>query len=94
MSGPTRWPSAPTRLDRSGSVDVRASGLRGSSGDTQRARTSSTCSRSTFAELVTRNPPELVDLAGVPVRNEDRRATDPLVIAGGPCAYNPETLAE
>src|SRR5262249_14524267 len=36
----------------------------------------------------------LVDLAGVPVRNEDRSPADPIVIAGGHCAYNPEPLAE
>ena len=35
-----------------------------------------------------------VDLAGVPVRNEDRRPEHPIVIAGGHCAYNPEPLAE
>ena len=37
---------------------------------------------------------ECVDLAGVPVRNEDRRPEHPIVIAGGHCAYNPEPLAE
>ena len=31
---------------------------------------------------------------GVPVRNEDRGPTDPLVIAGGHCTYNPEPLAD
>src|SRR3954465_7189212 len=46
------------------------------------------------AELVYTNLLNLVDLAGVPVRNEDRAPSDPLVIAGGHCAYNPEPLAE
>jgi radical SAM family uncharacterized protein len=45
------------------------------------------------AELVYTNLLNLVDLAGVPVRNEDRAPTDPIVIAGGHCAYNPEPLA-
>jgi radical SAM family uncharacterized protein len=46
------------------------------------------------AELVYTNVLNLVDLAGVPVRNEDRAPSDPLVIAGGHCSYNPEPLAE
>jgi radical SAM family uncharacterized protein len=35
----------------------------------------------------------MLDLGGVPHRSEDRRVTDPLVIAGGPGAQNPELLA-
>ncbi|HET9730008.1 MAG TPA: TIGR03960 family B12-binding radical SAM protein, partial [Acidimicrobiia bacterium] len=46
------------------------------------------------AELVYTNVLNLVDLAGVPVRNEDRAPAHPLVIAGGHCTYNPEPLAE
>ena len=46
------------------------------------------------AELVYTNVLECVDLAGVPVRNEDRAPEHPIVIAGGHCAYNPEPLAE
>ncbi|MFM8236625.1 MAG: TIGR03960 family B12-binding radical SAM protein [Actinomycetota bacterium] len=46
------------------------------------------------AELVYTNVLNLVDLAGVPVRNEDRSPADPLVIAGGHCTYNPEPLAD
>src|SRR3954471_10994909 len=46
------------------------------------------------AELVYTNLLNLVDLAGVPVRNDDRAPSDPLVIAGGHCAYHPEPLAE
>lgn len=45
------------------------------------------------AELVYTNVLNCVDLAGVPVRNEDRAPHHPLVIAGGHCAYNPEPLA-
>ncbi|MBQ8081704.1 MAG: TIGR03960 family B12-binding radical SAM protein [Clostridia bacterium] len=36
---------------------------------------------------------EMLDLGGVPVYAADRAETDPLVIAGGPCACNPEPLA-
>src|SRR2546423_8157463 len=46
------------------------------------------------AELVYTTLLNLGDLAGVPVRNEDRSPADPIVIAGGHCAYNPEPLAE
>src|SRR5207344_1361954 len=46
------------------------------------------------AELVYTNLLNLVDLAGVAVRNEHRCPADPIVIAGGHCAYNPEPLAE
>jgi radical SAM family uncharacterized protein len=46
------------------------------------------------AELVYTNLLNLVDLAGVPVRNEHRGPEHPIVIAGGHCAYNPEPLAE
>src|SRR5262245_47837872 len=46
------------------------------------------------AELVYTNVLNLVDLAGVPVRNEDRGPEHPIVMAGGHCTYNPEPLAE
>ena len=35
---------------------------------------------------------EALDLAGIPLRREDRRE-GPFVICGGPCAFNPEPLA-
>lgn len=35
----------------------------------------------------------MLDLAGLPVRTADRKEAFPLVIAGGPCASNPEPLA-
>lgn len=35
----------------------------------------------------------LLDLAGIPLRSENRLPHHPLVIGGGPCAYNPEPLA-
>ena len=36
----------------------------------------------------------MIDLAGIPVKASERSEEDPLVIAGGPCAYNPEPLSE
>ena len=35
----------------------------------------------------------MLDLAGLPLRSEERRDLAPLVVAGGTCAYNPEPLA-
>ena len=34
----------------------------------------------------------MLDLAGIPMRSEDRGVDDPWIIAGGPCAFNPEPL--
>ncbi|MCK9443906.1 MAG: TIGR03960 family B12-binding radical SAM protein [Tissierellaceae bacterium] len=36
----------------------------------------------------------ILDLSDIPLRAKDRGDNAPLVIAGGPCAYNPEPLAE
>ncbi|MBR5479561.1 MAG: TIGR03960 family B12-binding radical SAM protein [Clostridia bacterium] len=36
----------------------------------------------------------MLDLGGIAVRAEDRGEDAPLVIAGGPCAYNPEPLCD
>jgi radical SAM family uncharacterized protein/radical SAM-linked protein len=36
----------------------------------------------------------ILDLAGIPLRAEQRGENDPLVIGGGPCALNPEPLAD
>ena len=46
------------------------------------------------AELVYTNVLECLDLAGVPVRGEHRRPEDPIVVAGGHCAFNPEPMAD
>jgi radical SAM family uncharacterized protein len=46
------------------------------------------------AELVYTNLLNCIDLAGVPVRAEQRREADPLIAAGGHCTYNPEPLAD
>ena len=44
-------------------------------------------------ELSYTNILNMIDLGGIPVRSEDRGDNDPLVIAGGPCAFNPLALA-
>lgn len=44
-------------------------------------------------ELTYTNILNLLDLAGLPLLAADRRDGDPLVIGGGPCAFNPEPLA-
>ena len=36
---------------------------------------------------------ESLDLAGIPLRREDRTDEDPFIICGGPCAFNAEPLA-
>jgi radical SAM family uncharacterized protein len=46
------------------------------------------------AELTYTNVLNLIDLAGVPVRAAGRSADQPLVIAGGHCAFNPEPMAD
>ncbi len=43
-------------------------------------------------ELTATNVLEALDLAGLPLRAEERTA-GPLVVGGGPCVYNPEPLA-
>lgn len=35
----------------------------------------------------------MLDLGGIPLHSEERTMADPLIIAGGPCAQNPEPLA-
>jgi len=35
----------------------------------------------------------MLELAHIPIYSKDRLEEDPLIIAGGPCAYNPEPLA-
>lgn len=44
-------------------------------------------------ELACTNILEFLDLARIPLRSADRDLSQPLIIAGGPCAYNPEPLA-
>ena len=37
---------------------------------------------------------QILDLSHIPLHAADRTEADPIVIGGGPCAYNPEPLAE
>jgi radical SAM superfamily enzyme YgiQ (UPF0313 family) len=46
------------------------------------------------AELVYTNVLNCLDLAGVAVRADQRHESDPLVVAGGHCTFNPEPLAD
>lgn len=36
----------------------------------------------------------MLDLAGIPLYSKDRTETDPIVVAGGPCTYNIEPMAD
>ncbi len=44
-------------------------------------------------EMCYTNILQVLDLAGIPLINEERTWEDPIVIGGGPCAYNPEPIA-
>ena len=45
-------------------------------------------------EMCYTNVLQVLDLAGISLRAAKRAEEDPIVIGGGPCAYNPEPLAE
>ena len=45
-------------------------------------------------EMCYTNILQILDLSGIPLHGSDRTWDDPIVIGGGPCAYNPETIAE
>lgn len=45
-------------------------------------------------ELSYTNILNMLELGGIPVLSADRGNHDPVVIAGGPCAFNPEPLAD
>ena len=45
-------------------------------------------------EMSYTNVLNMLDLAGIPLRAANRAQDDPLVIGGGPCAYNPEPVAD
>ncbi len=45
-------------------------------------------------ELSFTNVVNMLDLGGIPVFSSQRGETDPVILAGGPCAYNPEPLAD
>lgn len=44
-------------------------------------------------ELSFTNVLSMLDLGGIPVRRENRREGDPIVIAGGPCCFNPAPMS-
>ena len=44
-------------------------------------------------EMCYTNILQILDLADIPFINEERTWKDPIVIGGGPCAYNPEPIA-
>ncbi len=45
-------------------------------------------------EMCYTNVLQILDLSRIPLHAADRGEDDPLVIGGGPCAYNPEPLAD
>ena len=45
-------------------------------------------------EMCYTNILQVLDLACIPLHAKDRTEEDPIVIGGGPCAYNPEPIAE
>lgn len=44
-------------------------------------------------EMCYTNILQILDLSQIPLFSKDRRGTDPIVIGGGPCSYNPEPVA-
>ena len=45
-------------------------------------------------EMCYTNVLQILDLSGIPLSACERGENDPIVIGGGPCAYNPEPIAE
>ncbi len=45
-------------------------------------------------EMCYTNVLNMLDLSGIPLRADERGEDDPIVIGGGPCAYNPEPVAD
>ncbi len=45
-------------------------------------------------EMCYTNVLNMLDLAGIPVRAAERNDSSPIILAGGPCAYNPEPMAD
>jgi radical SAM family uncharacterized protein len=45
-------------------------------------------------ELSFSNIVNMLDLAGIPIMAEERSAEDPIIMGGGPCAFNPEPMAD
>jgi len=45
-------------------------------------------------EMLYTNMLAILDLGGIPIQADERSENDPIVIAGGPCAYNPMPLVD
>ena len=45
-------------------------------------------------EMCYTNILQVLDLSGIPLLSRDRTEEDPIVMAGGPCTYNPEPVAD
>ena len=45
-------------------------------------------------EISSPNVLTMIDLGGIPLEAADRTMADPLLVAGGPCCQNPETMAD
>ncbi len=45
-------------------------------------------------ELCYTNVLQMLGLGNIPLLSKDRTDSDPIIIAGGPCAYNPEPIAD
>lgn len=45
-------------------------------------------------ELCYTNILNMLDLAGIPLKSAERNGTHPFVVGGGPCAFNPEPIAD
>lgn len=45
-------------------------------------------------EMCYTNILQVLDLAGIPLLSKERSDTDPIVIGGGPCSYNPEPICD
>ena len=45
-------------------------------------------------ELCYTNVVQMLGLGGIPLLSKDRKESDPIIIAGGPCSYNPEPIAD
>jgi len=44
-------------------------------------------------EMLYANVLNILDMSKIPLESEDREEEDPIIMAGGPCAYNPEPMA-
>ncbi len=45
-------------------------------------------------EMCYTNVLNMLDLAKIPLESKDRKESDPIIIGGGPCSYNPEPVAD